>query len=266
MAVCVSGLTLAALPSVADQATSAANPDKTYAGTVVSVNPDGRTIDVRGILFSKEFNLGENCAYVLWNKSAGSINDLRPGEKVTVGYQDASGVLAADRITQKPMIVTGTVNAVDPAAHTLMLGSKWTEKTYQIPDNCVVLLDGKSSSLANVQRGYYVTITYESPNQRLVARQIEQTGTSFTGELTAVDMDSRTVKAKSMLDTKQFRLADNCAIVINGRTEGRLRDLTLGRDMTFNFEDVNGVDVVNRIAIAPASHETETTSMQQIYP
>jgi hypothetical protein len=266
MAVCASGLTLAALPSAADQATTAANPDKSYAGTVVSVNPDGRTIEVRGILFSKEFNLGENCAYVLWNKSAGSINDLRPGEKVTVAYQDANGVLASDRVTQEPMTVTGTVNAVDPATHTLTLGSKWTEKTYQMPDSCVVLLDGKSSSPANLKRGYYVTITYESPNHRLVARQIEQTGTSFTGELTAVDLDSRTVKAKSMLDTKQFRLADNCAIVINGRTDTNLGDLTLGRNMTFNYEDVNGVDVVNRIAIVPASHETETTSMQQMYP
>lgn len=271
MAVCASGLTLAVLPSAADQATTAANPDKTYSGMVVSVNPDGRTIKVGGFLTSRKFNLGENCAYVLWNKPAGSISDLRAGQKVMVSYQDASGVLVADRINQEPMTDTGMVKAIDPATHTLTLNSGWTEKKFQIPENCQVMLDGKSSTFADVQPGYTVTITYESPKDQLLARQIVQTGTSFSGELTAVDMGKRTVKAKSLLDTKRFDLADNCAIVVNGKPDGRLSDLRLGGETTFNYEDVNGVNVVNRIAIGSASHETtshetETTSAQPMYP
>jgi len=33
------------------------------------------------------------------------------------------------------------------------------------------------------------------------------------------------VKAKSLFDTKKFNLGDNCAIVIDGRINGRLADL-----------------------------------------
>ena len=273
MAVCASVLTLTALPSVADQATTAAKPDKIYTGTVISVNPNGRTLEVKGLLLSKNFNLGENCAYVLWNNPGGAIIDLRAGQKVKVGYQDVSGVLVADRVKQEPLTDHGMVKAIDPVTHTLTLRSGWMEKTIQIPDNCQVQLSGnKSGSLANVQPGYYVTVTYELPHGKPVAREIEQTGTTFTGELTAVDMGNRTVKAKSVFDKMSLHLADNCAIVVNGKPDGQMRDLKLGDRMSFNYEDVNGVKIVNRIAEEPMTQETsaargsETTSAQLMYP
>jgi Cu/Ag efflux protein CusF len=267
MAVCASVLTLTAFTSAADQATTAAKPDKTYTGTVISVNLNESTLKVKGLLFSKNFNLGENCSYVLWNKPAGAMTDLRAGEKIQVAYQDASGVLVVDRIQQEPMTDQGMVKAIDPVAHTLTLHSGWMDKTIQIPDNCLVTLSGdKSGSLADVQPGYYVTVTYELPNDKPVAREIEQTGTTFTGELRAVNLDDRTVVAKSLFDTDRFRLADNCVVVINGKPDGQLSDLKLGNRLTFSYEDVNGVKIVNRIANEPTPQETETTSVQPMYP
>lgn len=273
MGVCASVLALAALPSAADQAGTSATPDKTYTGTVISVNPNGRTLEVKGLLFSKNFNLGANCAYMLWNKPAGTITDLRAGEKVKVAYQDASGVLVADRVKQEPMTDQGMVTAIDPAAHTLTLRSGWMNRTIQVPDSCLVRLSGdKSGSLASVQPGYYVTVTYELPQDQTVAREIEQTGTTFTGELTAVNLDNRTVMAKSLFDTDRFHVADNCAIVINGKLGGHLNNLKLGGRMSFNYEDVNGVKIVNRISNEPVTQEsatargTETPSAQPMYP
>ena len=273
MAVCASVLTLTAFTAAADQVSIAAKPDKTYTGTVISVNPNQSTLKVKGLLFSKNFNLGENCEYVLWNNPEGAITDLRAGEKVKVAYQDANGVLIADRIKQEPMTDQGMVKAIDPAAHTLTLRTGWVDKTIQIPDNCLVTLSGdKTGSLADVQLGYYVTVTYELPHDKPVAREIEQTGTTFTGELTAVNLDNRTVMAKSLLDTDRFHLADNCAIVVNGKPNGHLSDLRIGDQMTFNYEDVNGVKIVNRIANEPVAQETaadrrnETTSAQFTYP
>lgn len=274
MAICASVLTLTALPSAADQAGTAATPDKTYTGTVVSVNPNGRTLEVKGLLFSKNFNLGANCAYKLWNNPDGAITGLRAGEKVKVAYQDASGVPVADRIKQEPMTERGMVTAVDPAARTLTLHSGWMNKTIQVPDNCLVRLSGdKSGSLANVQPGCYVTVTYELPHDKTVAREIKQTGTTFTGELTAVNLNNRTVMAKSLFDTDRFHVADNCAIVINGRLGGHLNNLKLGGRMSFNYEDVNGVKIVNRISNEPVTRQTasargtETTSAQpMMYP
>lgn len=262
-AVCASVVTLTAFSSSAEQATSAAKPDDSYTGTGTAVDPNGRTLEVKEFLFSKKFNLGDNCAYMLWNKPAGTLNDLRAGEKVTVSYQDVSGVLVADRIKQDPMTEPGMVQAVDPAAHTLTLHSGWTDKTFQIPENCRVMLrDNQAGALANLEPGYFVTVTYELPQDQPVAREIAQTGTTFTGKLTALDMGNRTAKAKSLFDTKQFNLADNCAIMINGKPGGQLSDLRLGEHLTFSYNDVNGIDVVNSIANEPASHQSETTSVQ----
>jgi hypothetical protein len=267
MAVCASILTLMAFTSAADPATTAAKPDKTYTGTVISVDPSQNTLQVKGLLFSKNFNLGENCSYVMWSKPAGAMTDLRAGEKIKVAYQDASGVLVADRIQQEPMMDRGMVKAIDPATHTLKLRSGWVEKTIQVPDDCLVQLNGdRTGSLADVQPGYYVTVTYELPNDKPIAREIEQTGTTFNGELRAVNLDNRTVIAKSLFDTDTFHLADNCAIVINGKPNGQINDLRLGERLAFNYEDVNGVKIVDRIANESATKESEMTSMQPTYP
>lgn len=263
MVVCASVLTLTALPAAADQqAATAAKPDKTYTGTVISVNPNERVLHVRGLMLSKDFNLGDSCAFVLMDKSSGAMNDLRPGEKITVNYQDAHGVLVADRVEQKPMSYEGTVKSIDPAAHTLTLHLRTENKTFTIPDECkIVLRNDSSGTIADVQLGNHVTVTYETPNNQLVARQIAQTSEKFTGAVTAIDLNEKTLKAKVTFETKKFSVADNCVIVLNGKLDGQLSDLKPNDKLVFNYDEVNGVNVVNRIAAAPAP-QMETTSAQ----
>jgi hypothetical protein len=254
-------LTLTAFQSPADQPATTVKQDKTYTGTVASVNPGVRTLKVKGFLFSKRFNLGTDCAYVLLDNPNGAIGDLRPGEKVKVGYQDANGVLVADRVQQEPMKFSGMVKAVDPAAHTVLVHSGWADKTFRIPDDCQVVLRGdKSGSLADLQTGNHVTVIYETPNDKPTARRIAQTSATFAGELTAVDMGARTVKAKTIFGSKTFHLGDNCAIVVNGKVTGHLSDLQLGHQMEISYNDVNGVNVADRIGPATTPQATETTS------
>jgi hypothetical protein len=261
-AVCASVLTLTGvLTASADQTAAAARPDKTYTGTVVSVNPNEHTLEVKGLLFSRHFNLGVNCAYALLDNPQGAVAAVRPGEKVEVAYQDAHGVLVADRVQQEPMDFTGVVQSTDPAAHTMTVHSGWETKTFQIPDDCkVALRGGKSGAVGDIQTGNYVTVTYEIPHDAATARQIAQTSETFTGSLTAVDMTDRTVKAKTLFGDKTFHLGDNCAIVVNGKPNGQMTDLKLGDRMALSYDDVNGVNVVNRIGPATTPPETETMS------
>jgi len=248
----------AAYRASADDASAkatAAKPDKTYTGTVVSVNPQENRLDVKGFLFSKkEFNLGNNCAYAIVGKDTGAISDLRPGQKVTVGYQDAHGVLIADRVTQRPMRDEGMVKAIDPTTQTLTLHLGVTDKTFQLPANCdVTLRGGKSGTVAGIQPGYHVTVTYEVPNGKPTAREIAQTSATFTGKLTAIDLDQRTMKASAMFATKKFNVGDDCTVLVNGKPDGKLTDLRPGENLTFSYDNVNGVNVVNRIAPANGS-------------
>jgi hypothetical protein len=257
MAVCASVLTATAMVTAsADQAATAARPEKTYTGTVVSVDPKEHTLRMNRFMLSKKFNLGAACDYKLPDKSAGKVNDLRPGERATVNYQNVDGVLVADRVEQEAMRYEGMVTAIDPGSHTLTVHVRGMDKIFQIADSCgVVLRNDKSGTLGDIQVGNHVTVTYETPNDRLTAREIAQTSATFSGTLTAIDLGERTVKAKSLFDTKKFNLADNCAIVLNGKADGQLSDLKPNDELIFSYDEVNGIDVVNRIANAKAAPE-----------
>jgi hypothetical protein len=155
----------------------------------------------------------------------------------------------------------GMVEAVDPSMHTLTLRDHGMDKQFQIPNDCkIVLREGKAGTFDDIQIGNHVRVTYETPNDTLTARQIAQTSISFTGKLTAIDLDERTVKAKTMFDAKKFNVADNCAIVINGKTDGQLGDLKPNDKLVFSYDEINGVNVVNRIALAEAQTNSLATT------
>jgi hypothetical protein len=266
LAVCAALFTATAvLRASADSTATAVKPEKSYTGTVVSVDPQEHTLKAMGFVFSKEFNLGAECTYTLLDNITGTINDLRPGEKVTVGYQDSHGVLIADRVEQQPMCDEGMVQAIDPTARTLTLHLHGMDKPFQIANDCgVELRNEKSGTLADIQIGNHVTVTYETPGNTLIARKIAQTSIEFTGTLTAIDLGERTLKAKAVFDTKKFNVADNCAIVINGKPDGQLSDLKPNDKLVFSYDEINGINVVNRIALSeaqPRSVASTTTTM-----
>ncbi|MDD5141580.1 MAG: hypothetical protein PHY43_15125 [Verrucomicrobiales bacterium] len=261
MAVCAAVLTATTAFHVsAEQLATAARPEKSYTGTVLSVDPKEHVLSVKGWgMWSKTFNLGDNCTYMLLEKNNATANDLRPGEKVVVSYQDAHGVLIADRVEQRPVQFVGVVKAVDPDKHTLLLHRPAFDKQLQIADDCkITLRDGKSGTFADIRVGNHVTVTYETPDNKPTAREIAQTSIAFTGKLTAVDLEDKTVKAKSGFDSKKFMVANDCAIMINGKPDGRLGDLKPNDRLVFNYDEINGVNVVNRIA--PAEAQTSSVA------
>ena len=201
--------------------------------------------------------------YALLDQDPGTAGaTCGPGEKVTGQrrYQDAQGVLIADRVEQQPMRSEGMVTAIDPAMQTLLMLHRPTlDKQMQLADDCkIVLRDGKPGTFADVHIGNHVTVTYETPSGMPTAREIAQTSIAFTGTLTAIDLDERTLKARAVFDTKKFNVADHCAIVINGRTDGQLSDLKPNDKLVFSYDEINGVNVVNRIA--PAEAKTKSVA------
>jgi hypothetical protein len=193
------------------------------------------------------------------------MGDLRPGQKVTISYQNAQGVLAADRVEQVPLRYTGMVTAIDPNEHKMMLQTSWDrDRKLSLSDTCgVVLRDQQAGAVTDIKPGDHVTVVYETPSGWDTVRQIAQTSASFTGSLTAIDLRARTVSAKDVFGVKQFNLAKDCAIVMDGRIDAPLLNLRPGERLTFNYDDVNGVNVANRIAPAQGAHESNTAQANQ---
>ena len=241
----------AAFRSPADQTATAPKNEKTCTGTVMAVDPQEHTLQVSGWLMThKDFNLGNPCAFVQLDKPSGMISDLRPGEKVTVSYQAVHGVKIADRVQQLAMQTEGEVKAIDPANNTLTIHGGGMDRQLTIGSDCnVVLLHQTSGVIKDIRPGDHVKITYETPGSQPVAREIAQTSLEYSGNLTAIDLEARTVKAGTAFDSRKFNLADNCAIVINGRIDGQLGDLKPNDKLTLSYDEIKGVNVVNRIGV-----------------
>lgn len=241
----------AASPAVTP-ASPAATPtisEKSCTGTVVSMDANEHVLRVKGWFFQhREYNLGNNCVYSQPGNDNAPINTLRPGEKVKVSYQDRHGVLIADRVEEIPMRVEGTITALNSTNHMLTVRDTISHQ-FRLPDNCQIELRGdKTGTLDDIKVGDYVTVTYETPNDTDTACQIAQTSQKFSGSVTAIDLESRTVKAKTMFESKDFHLADHCAIMVNGQPNGKLADLRPEEKVVLSYDDVNGVNVVTRIA------------------
>jgi Cu/Ag efflux protein CusF len=240
---------------------AATSKEKTVKGVATSIDPAEKTVSVRNFWGTKRLNVADDCKVSLQDKTQASLPDLHPGQRVEINYEEAQGVLVAHQIAQRNVTFTGHVKALDPEKHSLTLRGHTLDKTFVIADDCkVVLRDEKTGALANLQPGHRVTVVYETPNGTATVRQIAQTSETFSGALTAIDLNDRTLKAKAFLNGKKFNVANDCAIVISGKPDARLSDLKLGDKLVFSYDDVNGVNIVNRIATAEPTPEPPTTA------
>jgi Cu/Ag efflux protein CusF len=224
--------------------------EKTYSGTITAVDAKEKVVKVQGYLLTKTFVLADKCELKLGDKHEASLGDFRPGQRVDVVYKDAGGVLVANRISQELLRFSGEVTAIDRAGHTIAIHDLGLTRTFAMADDLGIVLNGSNrGTLDDVKLGSQVTVTYEIPNNQFVARQIESRRNTFVGALSAVSLPDRTIRAgKSLLGDKKFHLTDNCVIVINGKTDAKLSDLQVGQNYEFDYEVVDGVNVVNRIA------------------
>jgi Cu/Ag efflux protein CusF len=248
----------------ADQMPASASLEKSVTGTVTSIDQQEKTISVKLFWGTKKFNIADDCKVSLDDKPQAALLDLRPGQELQVAYENVQGVKVAHQIAQHNVIFTGYVHEIDPANHTVTVRRHGLDKTFQIPDDCkIVPRDEKAGTLSDVQAGHRVTVTYEIPKGVATARQMTQTSATFSGSLTAIDLNERTLKAKTFLNAKKFNVADHCNIVISGKPEARLSDLKLGDKLVFSYDDVNGVNIVTRIATAGTPFEAPTTASKE---
>jgi Cu/Ag efflux protein CusF len=257
-------LSALAVTAAADQTAASPVKEKEFRGRVDSINIQEHTVTVSDWLRHRTFDLGGDCAITRWDDTAGAINDLRPGEKVTVGYADVHGVLAADRVTQNAMSYRGVVKSIDPAQRQLVLRHWDRDRTFMLAQDCkVVLHDHPNGALASIKPGDHISVVYETPAGPNVVYQIARTSVSFTGALVAIDLPHRSVSVEDVLGTRQFDLASDCSIVMGNTTEAPMTDLRPGQRLTINYDKVNGVYVANRIAPAEAA---PTGATAQVYP
>jgi hypothetical protein len=260
MTVCASLLASAlALNSVrADDSTSTAG-DKTCTGTVTAVDAGQHVVRISEFFFPRSFVLGDSCTVSVGENPNAAVTDLRPGQKIMVQYKDAHGVLVADRIEQQKLHYDGSVTAIDPANGMLTVWHSGHYRKFAIASDCAVTLTaGARGDLSEVKPGDHISITYEVPAGKWTAFEIEQPSRTFVGTLDAIDLRNGMLKAKHMMGSERFSLADDCNIMLTGHPNARPADLRLGREYEFSYDTVNGVNVVNRIGPSQSEQKGST--------
>ena len=241
------------------EGTAAVQKEKTCKGIVASVDQKERTVSVKNFWGTKIFNVGDTCTVSLQDQPTAALADVRPGQAVEIGYDNAHGVLVADRIAQHNLVFTGYIFAIDSAKRTLAIKHGTFTRDFALADDCTVVIKGDNTkTLDDLKVGHTVNVVYESVNGSLQARRIEQRSPTFVGTIKAIDAETRTVKARDLLAEKTFHLADGCQIVVGGKPGGSLSDLRIGDRFAFTYEDTDGVLVANRIGREKASAGMES--------
>ena len=248
---------LVPLGAFADNATCSAHHETAWTGTLTAVNADNHTITAKTWWHSETFNVATPCAISTPDKPSAALGDLRPGEKVRVCYMTQAGVRIANRIGVVPFHLTGTIKSVDQKDRTLTVEETFAPRSFRLASDChIVLWNDKEGTPADLMPGNIVRLTYELPRGAAVAYRIREESQTYSGKVNAIDLRERTVKAGD----QRFDLGDNCHIMLNGKPNAQLSDLKLNQKYLFTFEEVDGVNVVSRIAPSAEAQPVHTAS------
>lgn len=265
VAVSTTSLLLAfAGPSSGDEASS--ERSQAFKGTVVTVDDRNQTITAREFWLwpSKTFNVGDGCKVLVGDgRREATLKDLAPGNRVEVQYTSVGGVNVARQIAENYRHFTGHIVALGPEGQSLTVEQGLSKRSFALADDYNVVTSGKKGAMGDLKIGHKVVVAYSSAGDSNLAHQIAQNSLSFVGTVEAMDAETRTLKAEHFMTDRRFHLADDCPIVINGKPDGKLSDLRLGDTVMFNYDNVHGVLVANRIARETESARPENSQTAQ---
>ena len=243
---------LLAFPGQANGDVASSEQGKPFTGTVVKVEDKDRAVTVKGFWFwsTKTFNVGDTCKILIGdNQKEAKLKDLAPGNWVIVNYSSVGGVNVASQIAEKYRHFTGHIAAIDLTGKKLTVKRGTNEKSFSLADDYNVLVNDKTGRMSDLKIGHKVTVAYDSLGEAKFAHQIALNSLSFVGTVEAIDAEARTLKAEHLMTERKFHMADDCLIVSNGELNGKLSDLRIGDTVVFNYQNVDGVLVANRVAV-----------------
>lgn len=263
------GLTPASVGAAPEATAVDANETDRFSGIIQSVNVTDGSLGVRNFWSTKHFDLGRNCRISLADKTEATATDLAPGQQVQIRYVKHDGVRVASEVAQEDQTFTGFVSKIDATNQTFHVERDWSARTFEVGKDCqLILRDGSKHPFAKLELGRRVTVTYLQPGSREVAQVIAERSLEFSGRVDSIDARGQTVGAKTLLTRHNFRIGDDCQFVIDGQLRGGLKDLRIGESARFNYEDIDGVQVVNRIELrtAPPTQQAQPGTASQAPP
>ena len=144
----------------------------------------------------------------------------------------------------------GTVVEVD-RENRLFTGKKfwsWAKPTFHVGEDCLVLLqDSPEASFQDVRPGQRVHVRYRTMEGVKVASQITENNPSFSGHITRIHPDRRTMTVKKGLFKKDFVVDSECVVVQGRDNPWTFSDLKLGHPVTVTYLNAGSTNVAAKI-------------------
>jgi hypothetical protein len=143
-----------------------------YRGLVRAVDKNARIVTMQGAA-QKKFEVPTDCKVTLWNGNTGTLDDLKPGDALTVTYETPGGLPVACRIQGHSLTFVGTVEAVDLADRTVRAKEFMGKKNFHLGSGCRIS-DGTRDdlNLKDLALGGKYTFTYVDVDGVAVADHI----------------------------------------------------------------------------------------------
>jgi Cu/Ag efflux protein CusF len=143
-------------------------------GNILVVDAKAGTLKLDAGMMTRSFVLNEETLVRTRDHDKAKIDDLKPGERVTIAWARRSGKDVARRIDQTGATFSGRVEALDLTARTLRLKAMLSGKKFRLGGDCVVIVDRQKGSLDDIDVGRPATVSYEEADGVLIAYRISQ--------------------------------------------------------------------------------------------
>jgi hypothetical protein len=193
-------------------------------GVAQAVDAAKRTITVNDTTYAVAPD-----AHVGIDHQPGKLEGVPPGANVSLNLQvDQKTVL---RISAGGASVFGTVKAVDAANNTLTVNGNGTDRTFRVPPNTHIVIDGKRGTLAGIPAGAGLHCLSLCVDQQ-TAHGMNVVGPGYHHvPVKAVDAAARTItiddKAPAAIAGKVLAVAADANIEIDGKP-GQLAGIPAG--------------------------------------
>ena len=248
--------------------TNAAETEKgglSFTGKITGMDRTAKTVTVKQLLDSRTFNLTEDFKVyeldVASNETReAKLGDLKIGQQVRVEYDEINGARLARSIQEMGNTFSGRITEIDPNTKTVKVNKLLDTRTFNLADKSNILVyeaaspELKGMKLDDLNVGLNVTVGYEVVNGAFIAHRIEEQTRTFSGQVSAVDPNLRTVTVKKVLETRTFDVPEGAEIVMRGEEEATLGELLVGHRVAVEYREANGV--LTAIEIESTSEQT----------
>lgn len=134
-----------------------------YVGRVRYVDRKDRIVTIENKAFHKTFSFAGDCEVVRSDGKRGTIDDVRPGFKVTVTYETPGGAPIAYRVREESVTLVGKLVAIDLPDRTLKVTEGSSEKTFTAGKECRIVVNRKvNARLTDLALGQDYRLTFEN--------------------------------------------------------------------------------------------------------